>query len=49
LIPFASHTACTIEMLSTEEEYEVAVIDEVQMIGDAQRVCVSNYILVEQI
>jgi len=37
LIPFASHTACTIEMLSTEEEYEVAVIDEVQMIGDAQR------------
>ncbi|GJQ09140.1 hypothetical protein GpartN1_g931.t1 [Galdieria partita] len=37
MIPFASHTACTIEMLSTEEEYEVAVLDEIQMIGDAQR------------
>ncbi|GJD09206.1 ATP-dependent RNA helicase SUV3L, mitochondrial [Galdieria sulphuraria] len=37
IIPFASHIACTIEMLSTEEEYEVAVLDEIQMIGDAQR------------
>jgi hypothetical protein len=26
-------------MLSTEEEYEVVVLDEIQMIGDAQRVC----------
>jgi ATP-dependent RNA helicase SUPV3L1/SUV3 len=28
-VPFSNHVACTIEMLSTDELYEVAVIDEV--------------------
>eukprot|EP00871_Galdieria_phlegrea_P003405 jgi/Galph1/4065/GphlegSOOS_G2769.1 len=37
MVPFSTHVACTIEMLSTEEEYEVVVIDEIQMIGDPQR------------
>lgn len=36
-VPFANHVACTIEMASTEECYEVAVIDEIQMIGDEVR------------
>eukprot|EP01018_Ginkgo_biloba_P029833 Gb_28353 [translate_table: standard] len=35
--PFANHVACTIEMASTDDCYEVAVIDEVQMIGDEFR------------
>jgi ATP-dependent RNA helicase SUPV3L1/SUV3 len=36
-VAFASHLACTIEMLSTEEIYEVAVVDEVQMMADPVR------------
>lgn len=36
-VPFANHVACTIEMASTDECYEVAVIDEIQMIGDVFR------------
>jgi len=36
-VPFANHVACTVEMASTDECYEVAVIDEIQMIGDEVR------------
>lgn len=36
-MPFATHVSCTIEMASTTTEYEVAVIDEIQMIADGQR------------
>ncbi|XP_045190308.2 ATP-dependent RNA helicase SUV3 homolog, mitochondrial-like [Mercenaria mercenaria] len=33
----AEHVACTVEMANLSQEYEVAVIDEIQMIGDLQR------------
>lgn len=33
----ATHTSCTIEKLNLKEQYEVAVIDEIQMIDDKQR------------
>lgn len=33
----ATHTSCTIEKLNLREEYDIAVIDEIQMIGDSQR------------
>lgn len=33
----ASHISCTIEKLNLKNEYEVAVIDEIQMINDSQR------------
>ncbi|KAG8179424.1 hypothetical protein JTE90_026323 [Oedothorax gibbosus] len=33
----ANHVACTIEMVSVENRYEVAVIDEIQMIKDPGR------------
>ncbi|KAL5214139.1 hypothetical protein ABZP36_003291 [Zizania latifolia] len=36
-VPFSNHVACTIEMLSTEELYEVAVVDEIQMMADPVR------------
>ncbi|CAN0107843.1 unnamed protein product, partial [Ectocarpus sp. 13 AM-2016] len=36
-VPFATHVSCTIEMASTVNEYEVAVIDEIQMLADEQR------------
>ncbi|OVA14676.1 Helicase [Macleaya cordata] len=36
-VPFANHIACTVEMVSTEELYDVAVIDEIQMIADLSR------------
>jgi ATP-dependent RNA helicase SUPV3L1/SUV3 len=36
-VPFANHVACTIEMVSTEEPYEVAVVDEIQMMSDSVR------------
>ncbi|XP_074564540.1 ATP-dependent RNA helicase SUV3L, mitochondrial-like [Curcuma longa] len=36
-LPFSNHVACTIEMVSTEECYDVAVIDEVQMMADSTR------------
>ncbi|MBP3729297.1 MAG: hypothetical protein J6H18_03425 [Lachnospiraceae bacterium] len=35
--PWAKHQASTIEMLNPTVEYEVAVIDEAQMIGDRDR------------
>lgn len=36
-VPFAKHVSCTVEMVDTEKEVEVAVIDEIQMIGDEAR------------
>ena len=33
----ANHTACTVEMVNLEKSYDVAVIDEIQMIKDLQR------------
>ena len=33
----ATHTACTIEMMEPESKYDVAVIDEAQMIADENR------------
>uniref|UniRef100_A0A2P2Q6X4 ATP-dependent RNA helicase SUV3L, mitochondrial n=1 Tax=Rhizophora mucronata TaxID=61149 RepID=A0A2P2Q6X4_RHIMU len=36
-VPFSSHVACTMEMVSNEELYDVAVIDEIQMLADPCR------------
>jgi hypothetical protein len=36
-VPGARHTAATVEMLDFEQVLDVAVIDEVQMLADAQR------------
>jgi ATP-dependent RNA helicase SUPV3L1/SUV3 len=36
-VPFSTHSACTIEMASAETEYDVVVIDEIQMIADESR------------
>ncbi|MBF0444123.1 MAG: hypothetical protein HQL68_00930 [Magnetococcales bacterium] len=33
----ATHTACTIEMLSLHKKYDICVIDEAQMLGDSDR------------
>ena len=33
----ATHTSCTIEKLNLKKQYEVAIIDEIQMIDDKQR------------
>ncbi|MDD6794757.1 MAG: helicase-related protein [Clostridiaceae bacterium] len=35
--PGATHVSCTIEKLNLKKQYEVAVIDEIQMIDDSQR------------
>jgi len=37
IVEGAKHVSCTIEKLNIEEEYEVAIIDEIQMIDDDQR------------
>ncbi|MBF0124293.1 MAG: hypothetical protein HQL60_03015 [Magnetococcales bacterium] len=37
LVEQACHTASTIEMISFGERYDLCVIDEVQMLGDAER------------
>lgn len=37
LVEGASHVCSTIEKLDTDREYDVAVIDEVQMLGNSQR------------
>lgn len=37
LVEGAEHVSCTIEKLNINEEYDIAVIDEVQMIKDDQR------------
>ena len=36
-IPFATHAAATVEMAPTYEEFDVVVIDEIQMISDPYR------------
>ncbi|KAL0912516.1 hypothetical protein M5K25_018494 [Dendrobium thyrsiflorum] len=36
-VPFSNHVACTIEMVSTDELYDVAVVDEIQMMADKTR------------
>ena len=36
-VPFGTHLSCTIEMLNIERNYDVAVIDEIQRIGNEQR------------
>ncbi|KAH7683964.1 RNA helicase protein [Dioscorea alata] len=36
-LPFSNHIACTIEMVSTDDLFDVAVIDEIQMIADPTR------------
>ncbi|XP_045832953.1 DExH-box ATP-dependent RNA helicase DExH18, mitochondrial-like [Trifolium pratense] len=36
-IPFSNHVACTVEMASTQELYDVAIIDEIQMMADPYR------------
>lgn len=36
-VPFSNHAACTVEMVSTDEMYDVAVIDEIQMMADPYR------------
>lgn len=36
-VPFSNHIACTVEMVSTEDLYDVAVIDEIQMMSDPNR------------
>lgn len=37
LVPGANHVASTIEMLDFDRKVDIAIIDEVQMLGDAQR------------
>lgn len=37
IVEGANHVSCTIEKLNIEEVYEVAIIDEIQMIDDDQR------------
>ncbi len=36
-MPFATHTACTVELANIERTFDVAIIDEIQMIADPQR------------
>ncbi|PKI37718.1 hypothetical protein CRG98_041896 [Punica granatum] len=36
-VPFSNHVACTVEMVSTDDLYDVAVIDEIQMMADSCR------------
>lgn len=36
-IPFSTHASATVEMCSVDEEYDVVVVDEIQMIADAAR------------
>ena len=37
IIPFATHTSCTVEKLNINNKYDIAVIDEIQLINDIQR------------
>lgn len=36
-VPGATHTSCTLEMVSLHKHYDVVVIDEIQMIADRER------------
>jgi hypothetical protein len=37
VLPFSTHTSCTVEVTSVNTQYDVAVIDEIQMIADRSR------------
>ncbi|TMW61750.1 hypothetical protein Poli38472_010813 [Pythium oligandrum] len=37
LMPHATHVSCTVEMANINRKWDVAVIDEIQLIGDPQR------------
>ncbi|KAJ1458384.1 P-loop containing nucleoside triphosphate hydrolase protein [Pelagophyceae sp. CCMP2097] len=37
VVPFATHASCTIEMVPLMRRFDVAVIDEIQMIGTPER------------
>ncbi|MFL0247789.1 helicase-related protein [Candidatus Clostridium stratigraminis] len=37
IVEEARHIACTIEKLNVEEEYDIGIVDEIQMIDDDQR------------
>lgn len=37
LVPHATHVSCTVEMANINRRWDVAVIDEIQLIGDPQR------------
>lgn len=36
-VPFATHTAATVELTPLDEEFDIVVIDEIQMIADTFR------------
>ena len=36
-VPFSTHISCTVEMINLNRDYDVVVIDEIQMIGNPQR------------
>lgn len=36
-VPGATHTSCTVEMVNINRDYDVVVMDEIQMIGDKER------------
>ena len=36
-MPFSTHTSCTVEVVPVNTPFDVAIIDEIQMIGDVQR------------
>ncbi|GMF26315.1 unnamed protein product [Phytophthora lilii] len=37
LVPYSTHVSCTVEMANINRPWDVAVIDEIQLIGDPQR------------
>ncbi|KAF1314398.1 Atp-dependent RNA helicase supv3l1, partial [Globisporangium splendens] len=37
LVPHSTHVSCTVEMANINRKWDVAVIDEIQLIGDPQR------------
>jgi len=37
IVPGSQHTACTVEMIHLEKRVDVAVLDEIQLIGDESR------------
>jgi ATP-dependent RNA helicase SUPV3L1/SUV3 len=36
-VPLATHVSCTVEMVNISKRYDIAVVDEIQMIGDHSR------------
>ncbi|TDH69466.1 hypothetical protein CCR75_008696 [Bremia lactucae] len=37
IVPYATHISCTVEMAQITKTWDVAVLDEIQLIGDLQR------------